>query len=184
MRNTFRLTYFLQFIAALCILVSLFSPWHPEHGSGAELLVQPIEEFIFPISFFHPLWALWLLPVTVAMVILRASYNYVDHRFVIWTGTSRWLTMGTVVVMSWLLVVYGADVVRDGFWACLTSIALLLILTGLEGIMPTRQIRLGQDVWRAGDKIIKPCFFCGRYNDVEAHICWYCGTVQTPDERM
>lgn len=185
MRNTFRLTYMMQFTTALCIAASLFLPWDDELQTGAELLLIPMEEFSFPVGFFHPLWTLWILPLTVCIVILRTSYNYVDHRYPIWINTNRWLVLGGIMVMGWLLALSEASDASpaNGFWACLSSLAILLILTGLEGIMPTRLPSRGQETWRFGDKIFRPCPFCGRYNDIDARICWNCGMVQIPNER-
>jgi len=175
----------MQFVAGLCVAVSLFLPWDTKSRSGVDLLLLPMERFTIPLGFFHPLWALWILPVAISIVILRTSYNYVDHRYPIWMGTNRWVILGGIMVMGGLLSVYEANDTDpvNGYWACMSSLAILLILTGLEGIMPKRLPRRGQATWRFGDKIFHPCPRCGRYNDVEAQICWNCGMVQVPHER-
>lgn len=192
-----QLTYGLQFIAALNVLVALFLPWHTEHGTALELMQRPLENFHFPYSLFSPWVLLWGLPPVALVSLLRGASGIFDGQ-----AMGRWLVIrlsfAASIAMSWYYLIFGAEVdslniigqIRFGYWLTVSSLVILTLLILTEWLLPQHDphlVHLTQlaedDPERLWEGHYRACPYCGSPNDPQSRRCSFCGIVLFHDER-
>jgi hypothetical protein len=198
MGKYFRVTYGMQAIAALNVLIAIFLPWHTEFGSATDLLARPLEDFQFPLSFFNVWWLMWLLPPIVLLSILRGLSGMFNYE-VPFRRASLVLSGVASLSMAWFYINFGDNnptgfrqtfgEIQFGYWLTLSSLVLLILLIVVESNLPEQDPKLlrisrlaPDDPERLWEGHYRSCTYCGSPNDPSAKRCSYCGITLFPEK--
>ncbi len=197
MSRYFRMTYGMQAIAAINVLIAIFLPWHTEFGSATDLLARPFENWSFPVSLFNVWWLMWLIPPIVLLSIIRGLSGIFNYE-VPFQRTSLTLSGVASLAMAWFYISFGDKStsgfrqtfgeLQFGYWLTLSSLILLIILIIVEINLPEhdpeilRISRLAPDdperIWKGH---YRSCPYCGSPNDPQVKRCNACGITLFPE---
>ncbi|MCB9436182.1 MAG: zinc ribbon domain-containing protein [Anaerolineales bacterium] len=191
-----QLTYALQLIASLNVLVALFLPWHTEHGNALELMQRPLEGTL-PYSLVSPWVLLWGLPLIGLVSLLRGASGIFDAHAPGRTWAIR-TSLLAAIVMGWYYLIFGSEAdslniigeIRFGYWLTVSSLLLLTLLILTEWLLPEYDPHLAHlaklthdDPERIWEGHYRVCPYCGSPNDPENRRCSFCGITLFHDER-
>ncbi len=196
----FRLTYGLQAIAALNVLVALLLPWHTSTGSAFQLMQRPLEDFILPISLFNVWWLMWFLPPVALLSLVRGIMGAFERELMPGRHTALITSGLALLTILWFYINFWGEndtsltgVAGDlqiGYWLTLSSLALLSLLILAEWTLPEqdpRLVRLGRlaedDPERIWEGHYRICHYCGSPNDPAKRRCTFCGMMLLPAEK-
>lgn len=178
-----RLTYSLQIIAALNLLLTIFLPWHTHTRSAASLLYQIINRADGPLGIWgliSPWWLLVFLVVAGLAGLFRGLMGVVERRRVGLLAAAHLLAGLALLSLLWFYAAagewrarFGTEAhLQIGFWLAVTSTSLLALLLWIETSLPAdqRPARI-------------PCPNCGQLNHRQARRCAHCGLLILPGER-
>lgn len=180
----YRLTFGLELVSALSMLVALFLPWHSIAGTAFDIFQRPMKDFYFPYGFFNVWWLMWgVLPIIGLTIIRGANGLFMQHR-----EGERWawgFCLLAAVAMGWL---YGVGDqahlwaeanphLQQGFWLTISSLALLGVLIWSEGFLPVKEGRGYEVEFEDEDAKMRVCGYCGSPNDWNARRCGFCGIM-------
>lgn len=197
----YRITYGLQAIAALNVLIALLLPWHTATGSAFQLMQRPLEDFALPLSLFNVWWLMWLLPPVAVLSLIRGTMGAFERSFMPGRRTALITSGAALLSAAWFYInfwdehnttlVTTAGDLQIGYWLTVSSLMLLTLLILTEWLLPeqdprlVRLARLAEDdperIWEGHYRI---CTYCGSPNDPTRRRCIFCGMMILPEEQQ